>query len=102
MSERGKIAIITGAGTGIGNRIALALLEKGYSVTLAGRRVGGPGGDRSRSWHGEASRVLVVPTDVGDPGAVQALFAGPSSGSAASTFCLTTPGPPHLRYLLKT
>ena len=40
MSEHGKIAIITGAGTGIGNRTALVLLEEGYSVTLAGRRVG--------------------------------------------------------------
>ena len=38
MSEHGKIAIITGAGTGIGNRTALALLEEGYSVTLADRR----------------------------------------------------------------
>ena len=37
MSEHEKIAIITGAGTGIGNRTALALLEEGYSVTIAGR-----------------------------------------------------------------
>ena len=74
MSEHGKIAIITGAGTGIGNRTALALLEEGYSVTLAGRRVG-PLEATAAEAGTEASRVLVVPTDVGDPGAVQALFA---------------------------
>ena len=74
MSEHGKIAIITGAGTGIGNRAALALLEEGYSVTLAGRRVGALEATAAEAGT-EASRVLVVPTDVGDPGAVQALFA---------------------------
>jgi len=74
MSEHGKIAIITGAGTGIGNRTALALLEEGYSVTLVGRRVGALEATSAEAGT-EASRVLVVPTDVGDPGAVQALFA---------------------------
>ena len=74
MSEHGKIAIITGAGTGIGNRTALALLEEGYSVTLAGRRVGALEATAAEAGT-ETSRVLVVPTDVGDPGAVQALFA---------------------------
>ena len=74
MSEQGKIAIITGAGTGIGNRTALALLEEGYSVTLAGRRVGALEAPAAEAGT-EASRVLVVPTDVDDPGAVQALFA---------------------------
>ena len=38
MGEQGKVAIITGVRTGIGNRSALALLEEGYSVTLADRR----------------------------------------------------------------
>jgi len=74
MSEHGKIAIITGAGTGIGNRTALALLEGGYSVTLAGRRVGALEATAAEAGT-EASRVLVVPTDVGYYGAVQALFA---------------------------
>ena len=39
MSTPVKVAIVTGAGTGVGKRTALALLEVGYSVALAGRRV---------------------------------------------------------------
>ena len=74
MSELGKVAIITGAGTGIGNRTALALLEEGYSVALAGRRVEALE-DTAAEAGPAASRTLVVPTDVGDPAAVQALFA---------------------------
>lgn len=73
MSSLGKVAIVTGAGTGIGKRTALALLQEGYSVALAGRRVeplettvteAGPSG----------SRALVVPSDVSDPASVRALF----------------------------
>jgi NAD(P)-dependent dehydrogenase (short-subunit alcohol dehydrogenase family) len=74
MSELGKVAIITGAGTGIGNRTALALLKEGYSVALAGRRIGALEATATEAGSA-ASRTLVVPTDVGDPGAVQALFA---------------------------
>ena len=74
MSEQEKVAIITGAGTGIGNRTALALLKEGYSIVLAGRRVESL--DSTAAEAGSAaSRTLVVPTDVGDPAAVQALFA---------------------------
>ena len=74
MSLHGKVAIVTGAGTGIGKRTALALLQGGYSIALAGRRVeplettvkeAGPSG----------SRALVVPTDVSHPASVRALFA---------------------------
>ena len=74
MSTPPKVAIVTGAGSGIGRAVAIGLLEDGYSVVLAGRRAAsleqtakdaGPHGTRS----------LVVPTDVGDPAAVRALFA---------------------------
>ena len=74
MSALGKVAIVTGAGTGIGKSAALALLEEGYAVALAGRRAelleavvaeAGPA----------APRALAVPTDVSDPESVRALFA---------------------------
>lgn len=73
MSVFRKVAIITGAGTGIGKSTALALLREGYSVVLAGRHVellektveeAGPVG----------SQALVVPTDVSNPDSVRALF----------------------------
>ncbi|HKB26077.1 MAG TPA: SDR family oxidoreductase [Methylomirabilota bacterium] len=74
MAASGKVAIVTGAGSGIGRAVALALMREGYAVTLAGRRKealeavaaeGKPSG----------ARALVVPTDVGDPASVRALFA---------------------------
>ena len=74
MSALEKVAIVTGAGTGIGNRTALALLEEGYSVALAGRRVEPLEATAAQAGLA-ASRAPVVPTDVGDPTAVQALFA---------------------------
>jgi NAD(P)-dependent dehydrogenase (short-subunit alcohol dehydrogenase family) len=74
MSVGNKVAIVTGAGTGIGKAVTLALLGDGYRVALAGRRQeplektvaeAGPAG----------ARALVVPTDVSDPHAVHTLFA---------------------------
>jgi NAD(P)-dependent dehydrogenase (short-subunit alcohol dehydrogenase family) len=73
MAASGKIAIVTGAGSGIGRATALALLADGYSVVLAGRRrepleetasLAGPYNERA----------LVVPADVTDPASVSALF----------------------------
>ena len=74
MASNGKVAIVTGGGTGIGKASALALLRDGYSVTLSGRRMGpleetvGEAGD-------DASRALIVSADVGDPDSVKNLFA---------------------------
>ena len=74
MSQEQKIAVVTGAGTGIGRSCALALLGAGYGVALAGRRreqleetvaLAGPAG----------AQALAVPTDVSDPTSVDALFA---------------------------
>ncbi len=74
MNSLRKVAIVTGAGSGIGRSTSLALLRDGYSVALAGRREemlkkvvvdAGPFG----------SKALVVPTDVSKPEAVKALFA---------------------------
>ena len=73
MASAGKVAIVTGAGTGIGKASALALLREGYAVALAGRRK-----DALEAVAHEAkpgSRTLVVPTDVADPAAIRALFA---------------------------
>ncbi len=74
MSGQGKIAIVTGAGSGIGRASALALLEDGYAVVLAGRREDPL--QETRTLSGDAAeRALVVPTDVSDPASVAALFA---------------------------
>jgi NAD(P)-dependent dehydrogenase (short-subunit alcohol dehydrogenase family) len=69
-----KVAIVTGAGSGIGRAAALALLADGYSVGLAGRRKE-PLEETAKLAGGAAARALPVPTDVGDPASVRALFA---------------------------
>ena len=74
MASELKVAIVTGAGTGVGKSAALALLREGYSVTLAGRRVE-PLENTVTEAGPDGSRTLVVPTDVGKPDAVKALFA---------------------------
>jgi NAD(P)-dependent dehydrogenase (short-subunit alcohol dehydrogenase family) len=74
MAAGNRTALVTGAGTGVGKAVALALLKDGYRVALAGRRKemleqtareAGPNG----------KNTLVVPTDVGKPDQVTALFA---------------------------
>ena len=67
-----KIALVTGAGTGIGRAVALAFLREGYSVVLAGRRVELLESVAAESGSGNA---LAVATDVGNPESVNALFA---------------------------
>ncbi len=65
-----KVAIVTGAGSGIGRAAAVALLREGYAVGLAGRRKDAL--EQTAKTGGGTS--LVVPTDVGDPASVKALF----------------------------
>jgi len=67
-----KVAVITGAGTGIGRHSALALLREGYAVVLAGRRRESLEAAAREAPPG--AQTLVVPTDVADPSAVRALF----------------------------
>ena len=68
-----KVAIVTGAGSGIGKAAALGFLGEGYAVALAGRREELLEATAAESGAGE--RALPVPTDVRDPDAVAALFA---------------------------
>jgi NAD(P)-dependent dehydrogenase (short-subunit alcohol dehydrogenase family) len=74
MTSSGKVAIVTGAGTGIGKAVSLALLEDGYRVVLAGRRRE-PLEAAVAAAGAAGARALAVPTDVGDPASVRALFA---------------------------
>jgi NAD(P)-dependent dehydrogenase (short-subunit alcohol dehydrogenase family) len=74
MTGQGKVAIVTGAGTGIGRAVALALVGEGYAVALAGRRRE-PLEATAKAAEGRPGRALAVPTDVGDPASVKALFA---------------------------
>ena len=74
MANASKVALVTGAGTGIGKHSALALMREGYAVVLAGRRK-----DLLEATAAEGkstgAATLVVPTDVADPESIRALFA---------------------------
>lgn len=73
MSERKRVAVVTGAGSGIGRAAALALLRDGYSVALAGRRMETL--EQTQTLAGDkADKTIGVPTDVGDPASVKNLF----------------------------
>ena len=74
MSSTGKIAIVTGSGSGIGKSVALTFLKDGYSVVLAGRRADAL--QQTIKSAGDAgAQALAVPTDISRPESVRALFA---------------------------
>ncbi len=68
-----KVAIITGAGSGIGRSVAMALLKEGYSVTLAGRREEAL--QETAGYAADRSHLLLVPSDISQPDSVKQLFA---------------------------
>jgi len=68
-----KVAIVTGAGSGIGRAVALAMLKNGYCVALAGRRRELL--DAVAAESGASDRVRAIATDVADPASVRKLFA---------------------------
>src|SRR5947207_528066 len=68
-----KVAVVTGAGTGIGRAVAQALIKEGYSVALAGRRQDAL--EETKKGSAAPDRALAVATDVGKPESVRALFA---------------------------
>ncbi len=72
MPSVSKVAIVTGAGSGVGRAAALAMLQAGYRVVLAGRRKDPLLAVAQQS--GQRDQALVVPTDVADPQSVRALF----------------------------
>jgi NAD(P)-dependent dehydrogenase (short-subunit alcohol dehydrogenase family) len=75
MGSNGKIAMVTGAGSGIGRASALALLAEGYQVVLAGRRPEALAETAARAeLAGAVGRALAVATDVTDEVSVRALF----------------------------
>ena len=74
MSSHNKVAIITGAGSGVGKATALAFLKDGYRVVLAGRRAE-PLNEVIKEAGATAANALAVSTNVADQASVQALFA---------------------------
>jgi NAD(P)-dependent dehydrogenase (short-subunit alcohol dehydrogenase family) len=74
MAATAKIALVTGAGTGVGRGAALALMKSGFTVVLAGRRK-----DKleevAKEGAAQGGKSLVVPADVADPASIKALFA---------------------------
>ena len=73
MSGNGKVAIVTGGGTGVGKAAALALHGDGYSVVIAGRRTE-PLTQTIEESGDDGSRMMAVPTDVTDPDQIKTLF----------------------------
>ena len=71
MNSSGKVAIVTGAGSGIGRAVALALLKDGYRVALAGRRKELL--EETAKLSGAGEHALVVPTDVTDEESIASL-----------------------------
>lgn len=80
MSDHKRIAIVTGAGSGIGRAAALALCREGWAVVLAGRRADALAQVAAEAAAG-GGEALAVPTDVTDPASVRALF-----GRTAETY----------------
>jgi NAD(P)-dependent dehydrogenase (short-subunit alcohol dehydrogenase family) len=74
MAASANIALVTGAGTGVGRGAALALMKAGFTVVLAGRRKEKLE-EVAKEGAAHGGKSLVVPTDIADPASIKALFA---------------------------
>jgi NAD(P)-dependent dehydrogenase (short-subunit alcohol dehydrogenase family) len=74
MTTHARVALVTGAGSGVGRAVSLALLEAGWAVVLVGRREDALR-DTADGAGAAGDRTLIVPTDVADPASVDRLFA---------------------------
>jgi len=72
MATTDKAALVTGAGSGIGRAVALALAAEGYGVVLAGRRADAL--EATAALAPDGARMVPVATDIADPASVEALF----------------------------
>ena len=73
MTESKRVALVTGAGSGVGRHSSLALLEAGYHLVLVGRREDAL--EETKTLAGmNASRCLIVSCDVSDPKSIKSLF----------------------------
>jgi len=91
MNDAGRIALITGAGSGIGRAVSLALLGAGWRVVLAGRRRDAL--DETALMAGDAAaNALAVPTDVASDVAVNALFERIAAFGGRLDFCFNNAG----------
>src|SRR6202023_4205918 len=73
MTEINKIAVVTGAGTGVGRAASLALMKAGFTVVLAGRRMEKL--EETKKLGDNVGKSLAVSADMTDPGSIAALFA---------------------------
>jgi NAD(P)-dependent dehydrogenase (short-subunit alcohol dehydrogenase family) len=89
-----RIALVTGASSGIGKACALALLKEGWHVALAGRRAEALQAAVAEAGPEAAGRALPLPCDVSDDQAVAAMFAQVARASAAWTCSSTMPASP--------
>jgi NAD(P)-dependent dehydrogenase (short-subunit alcohol dehydrogenase family) len=100
MNAADKVAVVTGAGSGIGRAVALALLGDGWAVVLAGRRAEHLAATAAAAPAG--ARHLAVPTDVTDPASVTNLFERTRATFGRAGCCSTTPASARPRSRSKT
>ena len=91
MTTETKVALVTGAGSGVGRAAALALLRDGFKVTLSGRRAEALEETRRRAG-ALAENTLAVPSDVTDPASVAALFTATTEAFGRLDFLFNNAG----------